>query len=104
MFTKIKRLFNSQNIDYIRSLPEFYQNMEHLIESLNDLGLEKEVKKLNTVIHEIAWTTSSELIGEIGVTLKNMQGEYPQNISKIMDQCLAFSSHHRKILGLDKHQ
>jgi hypothetical protein len=51
-------------------------------------------------MHEIAWTTGSELLGELTLALKNMNGKYSPELTREIDECLEFTIHHRQILGL----
>lgn len=81
------------------NLDEYYKAINALIECLKNEGHAKEAQKLYTLMHT-AWTTSSELLGELQLALKGMKGHYSQKLRKEIDECFEFALHHRKILGL----
>ena len=70
-----------------------YEPFEKLIVSLRNDGLLKESDKLHYMIHKVAWTTGSELIGELGEAIKairkdNLHGlsdDSKKNIRESMD-------------------
>jgi hypothetical protein len=59
-----------------------YEPFEKLIASLGKDGLLKESSLLHNMIHQIAWTTGSELMGELGQTLKRITKE---NLPRLSD-------------------
>ena len=81
-------------------LDDFYKAVDNLIEGLKTVGHPDEANKLDSLMHHTAWTTSSELLGELTLELKNMKGNYSSDITKEIAECLEFTTHHRKILGL----
>lgn len=83
------------------SLDEFYFALDVLIERLNADGHHEDALKLNKLIHEMAWTTGSELLGELMLALKGLKGIYSQELRTEIDGCFEFTRHHRKILGLE---
>lgn len=53
-----------------------YDCFDELIASLRYDGLSAEAERLHVLLHEVAWTTGSELLGELGQELKKIeQGE-----------------------------
>jgi hypothetical protein len=50
-----------------------YEPFEKLIVSLRNDGLLRESGLLDHMIHKVAWTTGSELIGELGKTIKEIR-------------------------------
>jgi hypothetical protein len=86
---------------HFKRLDEFYNAVDDLIVRLNSEGHLDDAQKLNTLLHGTAWTTSSELLGELMRVLKNMKGKYSQELEAEINECREFSIHHRKILGLD---
>jgi hypothetical protein len=48
-----------------------------------------------------AWTTSSEALGELMLSLKSMKGKYSPELRNEIRECLEFARHHRTILRLD---
>jgi hypothetical protein len=83
-----------------RTLDEFYKAIDSLIERLNYLGFSDDATKLNLLVHEAVWTTSSELLGELQLALKDMRGKFPEDADKEINECYLFTVNHRKILGL----
>jgi len=81
------------------SLDEFYQAINVLIEWLRRDGHIEDSQKLDRPMHT-AWTTSSELLGEIMLALKSMKGDYSPELRREVKECLEFALHHRKFLGL----
>lgn len=58
-----------------------YEPFDRLIISLRNDGLLKESNLLHDMIYEIAWTTGSELIGELGQAIKKIRKESPLSLS-----------------------
>jgi hypothetical protein len=79
---------------------EFYQAVGQLSVALKANGKTTEAERLDGVMR-CAWTTSSELIGELMLALAAMDGDFPAEIRKQVKDCLYFARHHRRILGLD---
>jgi hypothetical protein len=50
-----------------------YDPFERLIASLRNDGFVKEADHIHFLIHEVAWTTGSELIGELGQAIKKIK-------------------------------
>ncbi len=48
-----------------RSNQEFYDHIDEVVELLRTVGHEKSADKINHLLHKVAWTTSSELFGEL---------------------------------------
>jgi hypothetical protein len=83
-----------------KKLDEFYKAIDVLIERLNAEGYPGDAQRLNTLIHGTAWTTGSELLGELMLALKDMKGNYSHELRNEINECFEFALHHRKILGL----
>ena len=81
------------------NLDEFYKAITDLIEWLRKEGHSEEAQVIATLMHT-AWTTGSELLGEIMLALKSMKGDYSPALRKEIDECFEFALHHRIILGL----
>ncbi|MDQ5979327.1 MAG: hypothetical protein QG602_2301 [Verrucomicrobiota bacterium] len=47
--------------------------IDQLIAALRTDGLEEEAGTLHMLVHEMAWTTSSEFMGEIGKALQKIK-------------------------------
>ena len=57
-----------------------YEPFERLIAGLRNDGLLKESDLLHHRIHKVAWTTGSELIGELGLSIRKIRKE---NINRL---------------------
>lgn len=57
------------------SEPVSYECFDELTASLRNDGLSKEADRLHVLLHEVAWTTGSELLGELGQELKRIELE-----------------------------
>lgn len=82
-----------------KSVDEFYKAVEQLIQALKLNGSTTEASRLDALLHGI-WTTGSELIGELMLSLADMKGDFPKDIRKQIDDCHYFAKHHRRILDL----
>jgi hypothetical protein len=83
-----------------KTLEEFYEAVDSLTERLVAEQHDKEAGRLHTLMHEIAWTTGSELLGELRLVFKDMNEKYSPELSREINECLEFTIHHRRILGL----
>jgi uncharacterized protein YndB with AHSA1/START domain len=76
---------NEQNLDRLSAevLGEARSNapFDALIASLRADGLDSEAERLHSLLHKVAWTTSSELIGEIGRAMKETAREHGAGFS-----------------------
>ncbi len=52
---------------------EFYEFVDRFAARLADAGREAHARKLRTLFHEVAWTTSSEFLGELGREFRNLE-------------------------------
>ena len=84
-----------------KTLEDFYKAVEALMERLTAEHHADDARRLHVLMHQTAWTTGSELIGELMLTLKHMKGEYSPELEKEIVECREFATHHRKILKLD---
>ena len=82
-----------------KSVEEFYKAVERLIQELKANGSTADAARLDGLLHGI-WTTGSELIGELMLSLAGMKGSFPREIRKQIKDCHFFAKHHRRILGL----
>jgi len=83
-----------------RTVDEFYKAVETLIQELKADGNTDEASRLDALLHGI-WTTGSEVIGELMLSLAAMKGDFPRKIRKQIDQCHCFAKRHRRILDLN---
>ena len=58
-----------------KTLDEFYPAVDALIERLLAERQDSEAKRLRSLMHETAWTTGSELLGELMLAFKSMKGK-----------------------------
>ncbi len=58
-----------------------YDPFESLIVTLRNDGLLKEADLLHQMIHKVAWTSGSELIGELGQSIKKIKKENINSLS-----------------------
>lgn len=58
-----------------------YECFDELTASLRYDGLPAEADRLYVLLHEVAWTTGSELIGELGQALKKIEIDGLRSIS-----------------------
>lgn len=84
-----------------KTLDDFYTVIDALIERLAAEHHDNEARRLHSLIHEIAWTTGSELLGELMLAFKEMKGEYSPELTRQINECLEFTIHHRQILGVE---
>ena len=54
---------------------EFYAFIDVITEKLRKNGATQDADRLHELIHKIAWTTSTELLGEIRIALKKIRNE-----------------------------
>ena len=83
-----------------KTVEEFYKAVEHLIQTLKANGNTAEASRLEMLLRG-AWTTGSELMGELMLSLAGMKDSFPGDIRKQIDDCRYFAKYHRRILGLD---
>ena len=58
-----------------------YEPFERFIVSLRDDGLVKDAERLHFLIHTVAWTTGSELLGELGQEITKLHREHGDKFS-----------------------
>jgi hypothetical protein len=83
------------------TLDVFYEGIDALIEDLRASRHEDEAQALYALMHETAWTTGSELLGELGLALKKMKGTYSLETKAKIKESIDFAVNHRRILGLN---
>jgi hypothetical protein len=57
-------------------------------------------RRLHARMHQTAWTTGSELVGELSLALNDMPGSYSPALTQAIPECRAFAIHHRRLSGL----
>ena len=76
-----------------RTPDEFYAAMDALIAELEGIGRTRLSRRLDVMMHEVAWTTGSEMMDELGKELSRATGEpehaqLPVEIRNRIDQIL----------------
>jgi hypothetical protein len=84
----------------ITDLEGFYRSIRCLAVQLRCEGHAQEADRLGMLM-SCAWTTGSELIGELASALEDIRGAYSKDTQRLISECLHFAKHHRRILGLD---
>ena len=59
-----------------------YQPFDDLIGSLRADGLSQRAESLDFLLHKVAWTSASELIGELGQKIKEIRKEHSSHLSE----------------------
>jgi hypothetical protein len=83
-----------------KTMDEFCKAIDILVGRLIAEGHSGDAQKLNTLLHDTACTTGSELLGELMLALKDMRGPYSRELRKEINQCFEFALHYRTILRL----
>jgi len=52
-----------------RSNNDFYDYLDSTVIEMLQAGLNKEAERLDFLLHKVAWTTSTELFGELGLSI-----------------------------------
>ena len=56
---------------------------DELVASLRTDGLTNDADRLHFMIHKVAWTTGSELVGELGQAMKDVAGQHGRSLSEV---------------------
>ena len=92
--------FQEEPANPIVDLEGFYRSIRCLAVELRSEGHTKEADRLG-ILMSCSWTTGSELIGELMLSLEEMNDVYSKQSSRLISDCLHFAKHHRRILRLD---
>ena len=60
-------------MDQFSGTDDFYASIDLLGERLAAAGLSQDAQRLHYPVQKVAWTTGSELLGELGLELKRIQ-------------------------------
>jgi hypothetical protein len=69
-----------------------YGCFDELIRQLRVEGHVQPAAKLHTLLHEVAWTTGSELIGEFGLTILAFERGEPtisSDLRRLLESCMS---------------
>jgi hypothetical protein len=73
---------------------DLIDELDAVIDKLMNSGFPAEASELRSMTHETAWTSSSEMLGEIGLWILGIQrslaGELPAEVKKGLARCLKF--------------
>lgn len=75
----------------IGSVWDYYREIDELISLLRRHGGGEYADALHLLLHETAWTTSSELVGELDAVLGDLRGRSPAEIGKRRRACRRFA-------------
>lgn len=70
-----------------------YECFDELIRQLRVEGHVQPAARLHTLLHEVAWTSGSELIGELGLTILAFERGRPTISSDLrghLESCMSF--------------
>ncbi len=71
---------------------DFLEALSQAIDRLRAAGFEEDARNLRDVAFETAWTSSSEMIGEIGLAILRVQqrarGKLPKAVARGLDRCM----------------
>lgn len=70
----------------LSSRQELPARLDLLIERLKELHLTEPAEELHAILHESAWTTSSELLGEIKLALLRLRARYRDELPGELDR------------------
>ena len=62
------------------STDDLYADLDDLIEQLKGVNLVEPSEKLHAILHQTAWTTSSELLGEVKLALIGTKDKYHDSL------------------------
>lgn len=55
-----------------RNLQDVYDHAESVLAALRSAGFSAQADRINDVLHETAWTTGNELLGELGLRFREV--------------------------------
>ncbi len=82
---------NGHAADMKSSAREGYDCFEQLIVSLRAEGHADVAARLDCLLHKVAWTTGSELLGELGLEILGFQNSQPtvtKELRQLLGSCL----------------
>lgn len=75
----------------LHSVWEYYTEIDELIRLLRVHGGGECADALHLLLHETAWTTGDELVGELDLVLARTRGRFPAEIRKKLGACRRFA-------------
>jgi len=64
-----------------KSMAVFYQGANDLIAALKSEGNSQVAYRFHEFVHATAWSTNSELVGEMGLFFNQLEESFSENIS-----------------------
>jgi len=80
----------------LASSDEFPAIIDAIRDKLKSRGFIREADRLDTLVHQMAWTTSSELYGELSLALKKIRNErrdLPSDIASEIERIIKSIDH-----------
>jgi len=84
----------------IKDIESLYSSIDKLICLLKNEGHEETALKLQSYVHETAWTTGSELLGELNLYLNKFNDPLEKETLSLLNECKNFCKNHRRVMGL----
>jgi len=81
----VRPMLSARRNRQFASNDEFYTFVDRIAERLRLHGFTSDAERLHTLIHKVAWTTSTELFGELRIALRQTQEE-----GTLRDKALAY--------------
>ena len=79
------------------SIQDFYKFVDGLSDTLRKGGSSEAGQKIYYLVHKVAWTTSTELLGELRNVIKQInKSQLPNSIQNDIDICLNTINHYLK--------
>lgn len=69
---------------------EFYKHIDEVVAELRSVGHEVMAEKINFLLHDAAWTTTSELFGELREHFQELLDYHPSLPQKIRGDITGF--------------
>ena len=84
----------------INNIESLYSRIDKLIKQLQRDGYNNAASKLQVFVHETAWTTGSELLGELNSYLNKINYPLDDETQNLLNECKNFCKNYRRIMGL----
>ncbi len=84
----------------IKDVESLYSSIDKLTSLLKNEGYEEAASKLQSYVHETAWTTGSELLGELNLYFNKFNEPLEKETLLLLNECKNFCKNHRRIMGL----
>ena len=85
----------------LKTAEDLYEAIDQLGSMLEHEGLDRHQANLADLVHNTAWTTGSELLGELNQYLSKINEPLSTSTSQLLTECKYFCSNHRRIMGIE---